>query len=341
MVIFYHYFVRYSGSGFSIYPPGVNLDGFVLFQYGYYGVHLFFAISGFVIMLTLNRSSSITEFAVRRLARLWPTMLICTFITYAVCTIYPQFWPQSAENFIPSLTFISPQVWNRVVQGLNSNWVDGAYWSLFVEVRFYALAVLIFFSDKNNYARNFSLISFVVCAGHVVLQLMGQVYWADLIQLAFIAKYLPWFLVGIAGAEAHQGNEAAAWKIGLLALSLTGLLVFSGEKAIDLLIVCTFILVFICSIRFPRWAHIFSPSWLTHIGVISYSLYLLHQYAGLTLVYKLAKQLNLEGFTAIVSYSIVLLALLIVSQVIFRFWESPLNGWFVSMYRRIGRLLAG
>src|SRR5215469_13528545 len=91
LVLLYHYFARwtYPLSGDSLYPYGGYFAGWWIAKYGYYGVELFFAISGFVITLTLERCSSFYEFAVRRFARLWPAMPICSVLTYGALRAIP------------------------------------------------------------------------------------------------------------------------------------------------------------------------------------------------------------------------------------------------------------
>ena len=79
---------------------------FPFFKYGFYGVQLFFSVSGFVIVMTLERSGGLIEFAVKRLARLWPTM-------------WPVFWRRNPQDFLPSLTFLdSYVVWKKVLPGI-------------------------------------------------------------------------------------------------------------------------------------------------------------------------------------------------------------------------------
>jgi len=51
---------------------------------GKYGVELFFVISGFVIFMTLERSGSVRQFAVSRIARLFPAYWAAIFCTASV-----------------------------------------------------------------------------------------------------------------------------------------------------------------------------------------------------------------------------------------------------------------
>ena len=81
-VVFFHYYFRYARPMHS-----VNLYPYQPIQspaigYGFYGVQLFFIISGFVINQSLERSNSCGAFLKHRVIRLFPTMLLCSVITF-------------------------------------------------------------------------------------------------------------------------------------------------------------------------------------------------------------------------------------------------------------------
>lgn len=95
---------------------------------GWVGVQIFFVISGFVIA---NSANGATPFAFlrSRLIRLWPAAWICATVTLIVRLM-------AGENFLPTLDIEylrSLLLWPR------GPWIEGAYWSLAVEIAFYAL----------------------------------------------------------------------------------------------------------------------------------------------------------------------------------------------------------
>lgn len=333
-VVAYHYFTRWAADALHVYPYGEMWAAFIPFELGYYGVQLFFAVSGFVIAHSLERSRSIDEFAVRRFARLWPTMLLCSVISYSVLTLWPQFWPQSPVNFLPSLSFIDPQLWNGIFPNLNSGWIDGAYWTLFVEVRFYALAALIYFLQPTKFHRNFSLFAAVVVALHAGLRAFGQPYWADLIQRVFVASYLPWFLLGIAALHSLRNARAKAQGTVLLAGVCLLTLVAAGESKLDIVAFIVVNALLLLPQKNPILNLVLSWRHLTGIGVVSYSLYLLHQNVGLTLIAVVAEALSLTGAQALPIAFLVGVGLIALSRQIFVRWESPLNKALVSAYMR-------
>ena len=122
-VLGFHYFTCFQ----SIVPYGGAWAEFPPFRWGHLGVHLFFAISGFVIAMTLERCTGLDDFAVRRFARLWPTMLLCSLLSYATLSLLPSPWPPKPADFLPSLSFIDGFVWNKLIPGLDAGWIDVAY----------------------------------------------------------------------------------------------------------------------------------------------------------------------------------------------------------------------
>src|SRR5205085_572899 len=81
-VMSYHYTVRWAAPHDPTphLAPGAMFNGTAL-QYGWIGVEFFFAISGFVILMTLERCHSMADFFVRRVARLWPALFVAATLS--------------------------------------------------------------------------------------------------------------------------------------------------------------------------------------------------------------------------------------------------------------------
>lgn len=126
-------------------------------SYGYLGVYLFFLISGFVISASA-RGKSAAQFAVGRLVRLFPTYWAAMLITAAVAaflgsTVMTITFPQVLAN----LTMVS-----RI---FGQTYVDSVYWTLFLELAFYAFVfILIFLGLGNRLDRLFPAWSAIVAA---------------------------------------------------------------------------------------------------------------------------------------------------------------------------------
>ena len=123
-VICFHYLYNAAPPGHAnLYPFGYALNWLPIFKYGFLGVNLFFVISGFVIAMTLERCSGVLDFARRRFARLWPALLVCSILTYAVVSTvnspFNQYKGHTFADFLPSLTLTPAAWWTWVNPNVN------------------------------------------------------------------------------------------------------------------------------------------------------------------------------------------------------------------------------
>ena len=132
-------------------PYGDEYSKVWLFEYGFLGVQLFFIISGFVILMSLEKCSGARDFLTRRWLRLFPAMFICSiliYITSPLLTDRPSGQPELA-SLLPGLSFIDFNIW-KVIFGYPEKQLEGVFWSLYVEFKFYIFAAIIYFSKGRN-----------------------------------------------------------------------------------------------------------------------------------------------------------------------------------------------
>src|SRR5262249_50776621 len=104
---------------------------------GFFGVHLFFVISGFVIVLTLKKTSHISHFIRKRFFRLYPAYWVALVITFVLVRFFPL--PDRVRSFHELLVnFTMIQHW------LDVKHIDGVYWTLSLELAFYVWMAAIF-----------------------------------------------------------------------------------------------------------------------------------------------------------------------------------------------------
>jgi peptidoglycan/LPS O-acetylase OafA/YrhL len=327
-VLGFHYFTCFQ----DWVPYGGLWADVPLFRWGHWGVQLFFAVSGFVIVMTLERCRSPAEFAVRRLARLWPTLALCAALSYLVLTVLPSPWKPGPMDFLPSLTFIDGALWNKLVPGLETRWIDVAYWSLFVEVRFYAWAALLWFVSPRHFTRSFYAFSTAAVALYVLLHWLGHASLAEWLQWALAAKFLPWFVLGVAARAAARGDRRGT-AIGLsLAAVQTALLLFRQDPHAQPAALALVAALMLAPLRWPTVARCMGIRPLVAVGVASYSLYLLHQYAGLAFIGTLARTLELQGAASLPLALGVAGLMLGLARLIHCYWEGPLNDRWVRFF---------
>ena len=136
LVVAYHFLYRGSlGSEYTNVQFGLNDT---LLRYGYYGINLFFLISGFVILWTAE-SKPWHRFLVARFARLWPAFIACVTITAGAALLYSKApFQVGLDQWLANLTFVAP--------AFGQPFMDGVYWTIVLELVFYgwvALALMI------------------------------------------------------------------------------------------------------------------------------------------------------------------------------------------------------
>jgi len=125
---FYVWASDYSSMA-GVYAHRANLDAMTSVAWlGWVGVEIFFVISGFVIANSANGAAPYA-FLQSRLLRLWPAAWVCATLALGVRLLAGEdFWRDLDANYLRSLV-----LWPK------GDWIDGAYWSLAVEITFYAL----------------------------------------------------------------------------------------------------------------------------------------------------------------------------------------------------------
>lgn len=128
---------------------------FPTFNYGPFGVAVFFLISGFVIPFSLEKLGA-AKFIVARLMRIFPTYWVATLFTLGVIYVSTKHW--GTDYYITS----DQVAWNMLLvhQQMNTATIDMVNWTLCIEVLFYVCALLMWPFIKRASALalvNFSL----------------------------------------------------------------------------------------------------------------------------------------------------------------------------------------
>ncbi|WP_406474264.1 acyltransferase family protein [Streptomyces platensis] len=325
MVVFYHYVALarpWGQATDTIFPTAHQVA-----QYGWLGVEVFFLISGFVICRSVW-GRTVGEFAVSRLARLFPAYWAGILLTVVVVKA----WPEVAslrgwDTVITNLTMLQG--------GNDTPDVDPVYWTLFVELKFYLIMVVVMLFGVTY--RN----CLILCGVWTAAAALAPVLKTPLITAFAMPQYAPFFIAGIAFSLMcrHRPN-AVLWAIVILQLLLSQryiddrLAVNLGAAAANalptwparLLIVAAFAVI--GAIALGACDRI-QGRWLTTAGALTYPLYLVHLNIGMTLIHHFRGRIPAPALVASVTALMLALAWLI-----HRLVERPLGRWLRTTMRR-------
>ncbi len=254
-----------------------------LIHLGWFGVQLFFVISGFILAIPfaerhlLGRPAvPLGKYFVRRLTRLEPPYVISLLI-------YLFFFQDRARiheltpHFFASMFYVHAFVYGT------PSLVNHVTWSLEVEVQFYILAPLLctVFAVRRTWLRRGILL-----LGILASAAQQQFLWNDFLQLTLVGS-VRYFLCGFLLADfylvewksapkrTHAWDlvSAAAW--GLLPTLLPPLRSF-GRLGEIYLVPLTVLTAYVGAFRGRAMKWFFSNPWIVAVGGMCYTIYLYH-----------------------------------------------------------------
>lgn len=319
LVFFYHAYARWT----ELVPYGSSFYDIVIFKYGYLGVQLFFIISGFVILMSLENSRAPLVFLKRRWLRIFPGMFICSMFIFFTSSYFP-YRPSGVPDLgslLPGLTLIDFNLWQAIL-GYPDKQLEGVFWSIYVEVKFYIFAVIIYF----NFGRTvlvWSLISafFLACFTRlltIVFDSMVFVHLDEIIKL-FSFRHFGWFAIGACYYIFTQ-TKSYKWFYSAIAISVFCSMVptnMTWQSAIGSLFVCLF---FGASVVNYRLQSLLANKILIFFGFISYPLYLIHENALISIVIQLDL---ISEFVGYVYFPVIALFILSVPSFYFSKYFEP------------------
>lgn len=313
-VVLFHYLPYYHelyGHGFTPWS---------ILEFGRYGVHLFFILSGFVIFMTLERTRNGGWFALARSMRLLPGLWAGIAITWLFVSILgPDDRAVSLGSALMNTTLLH--------EYLGLPHVDGAYWSLVVEATFYVWIGLLFYSLGH-----WSRLRPVLWAW-VLVSYAGVLWWKELSgplefamkDLLFV-RYAPLFVTGMVLYRWHRHHQLAPADWLLLAMAIGHSAIAYKAPFNGFVLACHGLFILAISGRLNRIAT--RP--LLWLGGLSYALYLVHQNVGYGVI-GWSYQQGLPGWAGVV---LALATAFALAALIHYAVEKPALRWFRGLRKR-------
>ncbi|MFI8388424.1 acyltransferase family protein [Streptomyces sp. NPDC085540] len=324
-VLFYHYFALESAWGKA--PAEIFPTAHPFAVYGWVGVEIFFLVSGFVICMSAW-GRTVGDFAVSRVSRLFPAYWAAVAFTTLVLYAWPEV--RQVKAFSHVLVNLS-----MLQGGLGVPNIDDAYWTLFVELKFYVLFAIVVMRGVTY--RNCVLF----CAAWTLAGVVAPT--ADNGVLSFFAasSSSPYFIAGIGFYLMRRFRpNAVLWAVVGVQFLLaqhyvhTRMISNLGRAAaertpawpVHLIIALGFALmaaIALGALDGVQWR------WLPHAGALTYPLYLIHMMAGLTFIHLFRH--DVAPVPLVIG---VIAAMLLLAWLVHRLVERPLGRLLRDRLRR-------
>ncbi|MFI2257803.1 acyltransferase family protein [Streptomyces tubercidicus] len=324
MVAAYHFGGRdgeisqaWGGSPADQFPTAAPL-----FAYGCLGVQIFFVISGFVICLS-GWGRTLRAFVASRISRLYPAYWAAILLVTAVFAL-----PWVAYKALPPSEVLTNLT--MLQQPLGVDRVLGVCWTLWAEMRFYALFALCVILPGATRGR-----VVLFCAGWTLAAALAQTAHEPLLDTVLMPEYAPYFIGGIGLYLLHRygARDPIAWAIVLVSWLIgqhyaverlwhsASVDAFSYRSTTGIIAVITlgFALVAAVALGKLHWAN---WRWLTVAGALTYPFYLVHEHLGWVAVRALHHGIGLPSYATLI---LTVGLMLLLAWVLHRFVERPLT----------------
>lgn len=327
-VVLFHYFTKYEELFGHNTPPVFSLpwgsyNGVHLFSLGHYGVNLFFMISGFVIFMTLERTKAPMDFVVSRFSRLFPAYWAAVALTFSVVLLLGL--PGKEVSFAQALANFS-----MVQSFFNVPHVDGVYWTLEVELLFYAWAFLAY---RLGWLHRVHALLLAAMALRLIYFVAAEFFRVDLpwiVSRYLILNFIAWFAIGVMvyrlSGRASSGHCTRRADLSVVACAIA-LLATVHSLWIGLLALALSAVLWGAASGHLPWL---GNRLLLGLGTISYTLYLVHENIG----WAVMRPLQAAGWSSKLSILLALILSLVLATLLTWLVERPAMAWIRKRYKQ-------
>jgi peptidoglycan/LPS O-acetylase OafA/YrhL len=314
---------------------------------GHLGVELFFVISGFVLSLPFARyylkqgkKIYLKQYFMRRLTRLEPPyFLIMIFLFFFKIITHIYTANELTPHLIASLFYVHNIIYPGTLPVVNS-----VAWSLEIEIQFYIMVPLLahVFSLQRNIRRALLL---------SIISMMPVVQYLFKSDTLFFYQFIQYFIAGFLLADIYVSYDRQYFKqkqgllnnvfIVLGAFAFASILLIHSTRTdlVYTIFIPLVISLFYSIVLFiPFWKKIFSIKWISIIGGMCYTVYLIHLPVMATFGHYFIKyKITNEYFVCFLLQLLVLGTLtMLFSSLFFYFIEKPCmqKDWYLKLLKR-------
>jgi peptidoglycan/LPS O-acetylase OafA/YrhL len=361
LVMFHHYGWRPWAEHYAFETNYHYLAPYTWF--GFIGVQIFFVLSGLVIAYSAEKATA-SSFAKSRFIRLYPAAWICSTVTLAVVFLTGHIHMQLGGE--PFTHHLAINWFNTLILNPLGPWIDGAYWTLGIELGFYVLIFALLATGRFKLlgtcitlfgAASTAICLYVIAVFHVFASpTLFQIKLANALQHREIIKVVllqngSFFALGVLLWLCFFHRFTIMRVLGL-AFATFGCIAeiyvhtnWNGrEMALytwypPLIIWCVAVIAIAASVRYNAAIHNAlgqrGARVARRLGVVTYPLYLVHQVAGYAVIMTLKPHMP-----DIACMLLTMLLAISTAYGINRFLEEPLQAHLRSLLHgpRTGRI---
>lgn len=310
-VMLYHYLHRYGSLYGHRDPLWFTIDHHT------FGIPMFFMLSGYVITMILQKPQRPLDFVFSRFSRLFPAYWACLLLTF----IGVHWW--GLEGRESSLEALS---WNVLMfqQFLGKGFVDGAYWTLSVELSFYAWMLLLLVTRQLKRVEWLIALWLALSFWNAFFRRDMGINLDDRLEIFLLFDYAHYFAAGILVYRLrHQGITAARLLLFGMCFGFVAEIYKHPNDAIALFGMGLFLIAVF------RKLPILASRPLVFVGTISYPFYLLHQNLG----YIAIRELSLRGVNSNLAIILTMVLVGAAATIITYTVEKPALSFLRTIYR--------
>jgi len=299
------------------------------------GVNIFFFISGFILAIPFlkdyvyhQQNVSLKHYYYRRLTRIEPPYIISLIFFFLIAVfVMHQPFADALKHFTASAFYSHNVIYNHI------STINPVAWTLEIEVQYYLfaplIAVALFF--KNHIARKIALLLLFILSGSLYFQN------ADFFEQYHLTKslfaYSSIFIAGIIVADWYIINKDILstnknFLFDLLGIAtIVCIITLSGFQALEyrLFLLACYFMTFISAFRGVLLNKFLTNKWITIIGGMCYSIYLMHYAVIFFITQNFTKNILTYNYPRdIFIQSIIIIPLIIIiSMIFFVLFERP------------------
>ncbi|GAB2585766.1 acyltransferase [Paractinoplanes abujensis] len=319
-VLAFHYTVAWRIDGVRL-PEHFLPSTVHVTIYGFLGVELFFLISGFVICMS-SWGRTLGQFFASRVSRLFPAYWAAVVLTGLVAMLFP-LRGGVTDGHRPSVLDVVVNL-TMLQQPLGHHSVDGVYWTLFIELKFYLIMALVLARGGLTYRR-----AVLLCAVWMTAAVLVPSLGSPALNALVISDFAPYFIGGIALYLINRFGPAPLL-FGITGLAWLVCLARVDDRMHDLgsdvppwpgfvIITLSYGVLLLVALGYTeriQWR------WLTVAGALTYPLYLLHSRIGHTVIRAAYERLTVPVWVLITVTTLLMLGL---AGLVHRWVERPLG----------------